>query len=455
MASRTKILMERVLMVGCFLVCSEVALQSTYTSLGAPECYRSNGSIGRGQLQITQKVDIWSAGCVLSEAAIWVSRGMRGLLEYRRRRKQETSEIPEFQDGDCFHDGERALRVVQEMHEFLPDFIRGGDHITQAVSDMALEMLVTSDRRPDASSLVRRAERIVTEADNKLIQRRSLIGGAQPMNDFLNSPHIRKPPPELPPSVSQTNYYVPSQFKTERPVYDGPGNHLINKHTHYRNHIDPSRQSRYYDLVNNSEIDPFEEHKDQGPSHDRQSDSPRNQKFSAPHHSTPTIYQEEMWNSTQIRDREFVNSRWENNSRTTTRASPQRINPNLRESRRIQLDNPHAQHPQNGNHEFTKETYPDSKTSLETMSRRSVASPSTLPIKPCGQYSHLKNLSMADALNWKKVKKQGVKDPLLPDAHLLDQLNKRDHVSFPFWQFNLSVQLRRPGFYNRRLFFHE
>ena len=376
---------------------------------------------------------------------MWVSRGRPGLLEYRRRRKQETDGIHDFQDGDCFHDGEKVLRVVGEMHGDLPDFVRGGDHITLAVSEMALEMLVASDLRPEAKYFVGKAERIVTEAENEPNQRRSL---RRDVHDSFN-PHIRKPPPELPPL---TSYPITSHFKPERPIYDALGNHLIQRSTHSANRIDSSREDQYYDPISDSGTNPFEEHGDQALSHDQESDCSQNRTFSNLYQSTPTTHQEKIRNSTQSLHHDFVDSRLGNNSRTTNRGSPRQTNHNFRESQRIQLNTPLTPSPRNRNPKFTEVTYPDPKHSLESMSatslaecdrpfssRRSVISPNVLPAKPRRQSSHLKTLSVSGGLHWKTLRKQGVRNAFLPYADLLGQLNKRDHVSLPFKRFWLCI----------------
>ena len=137
-------------------------------STGAPECYRPDVDTERCSLAVKQNVDIWSIGCVLSEAAIWVVRGWDGLEEYRRRRRLETKEVPNFEEGECFHNGVETLAVVREMHRDLDEEIRRADHITQAACSMIPYMLVESGGRLNANQLYRRSRRIIEEANDEL-----------------------------------------------------------------------------------------------------------------------------------------------------------------------------------------------------------------------------------------------------------------------------------------------
>ncbi len=119
---------------------------------------------------VKQVVDIWSIGCVLSEAAIWVVRGLNGLEEYRRRRRLETIEVPNFEEGECFHNGVETLAIVREMHRDLHEQVRRADHVTQAACSMVEDMLVEAEGRPTANYLHRKSWRIIEVAIVELKQ---------------------------------------------------------------------------------------------------------------------------------------------------------------------------------------------------------------------------------------------------------------------------------------------
>ena len=168
-------------------------------SIGAPECYRTGNYMQRCELPVKQSVDIWSAGCVLSEAAIWVVRGKDGLKEYRRRRRLETKEASNFEESECFHNGVETLDVVREMHRDLYDEVRRTDYITRAACSMVTDMLVVeSDDRPTATHLYKKSKRIIHEATDELKR-----------SSNRTSMHSPTSPLQLPPEVPYDNARIP------------------------------------------------------------------------------------------------------------------------------------------------------------------------------------------------------------------------------------------------------
>lgn len=137
---------------------------------GAPECFRSNQLIDRHGLRVSQKVDIWSLGCVFSEAAVWVVLGPDGLEDYRNQRKEATGEIdPPFNGGDCFHNGEKVLDIVLRMHKLVQNRARGCDYITgQVLETMVDEMLWHWSVRPSAEQLRTKSQKIIVKANEQL-----------------------------------------------------------------------------------------------------------------------------------------------------------------------------------------------------------------------------------------------------------------------------------------------
>lgn len=120
-------------------------------------------------MQVTPSVDIYSLGCVFSEAAIWVVRGWDGLQEYRRRRRMETQNIANFRGSDCFHDGDTTLSVVNEMHNNLIHDCGRSDHVTEAaLTHMIREMLEVQDGRRTARVLYIKSDRILSAAVKEL-----------------------------------------------------------------------------------------------------------------------------------------------------------------------------------------------------------------------------------------------------------------------------------------------
>ncbi|KAF7544091.1 hypothetical protein G7Z17_g10225 [Cylindrodendrum hubeiense] len=127
-------------------------------SSGAPECSHHATYTQRGPHRITTEADIFSMGCVMSDAAAWVVGGQSGRDEYRKKRANETKEIPSFNrsghDG-CFHDGVYALNAVAEMHDAINDSVSDFDFITPGVLKLAQDhmLLRQGDGRWVASEL--------------------------------------------------------------------------------------------------------------------------------------------------------------------------------------------------------------------------------------------------------------------------------------------------------------
>lgn len=160
----------------------------------------------QSDITVKQNVDIWSLGCVYSEAARWVAGGYKGLKEYRAERKAETDLIRHFRDGDCFHNGEKALKAVQRSHKKTRDSLCWQDHITGQVIDILIkEMLDISAGRPTAMQVWLKSQRILDEAQEKLDE-----GGE--ISTRIRGPSYppRQPdpplPPHLPPGMSRNSH---------------------------------------------------------------------------------------------------------------------------------------------------------------------------------------------------------------------------------------------------------
>ena len=112
---------------------------------GAPECVRGEDS----QTRVSRAIDIWSLGCVFSEAACWVVLGESGIQQFSSLREQATKSLSREQtswsstDGIFirpparqFHDGINVLKEVRQWHEHLRTTVRQTDVITGRVLDL-------------------------------------------------------------------------------------------------------------------------------------------------------------------------------------------------------------------------------------------------------------------------------------------------------------------------------
>ena len=196
---------------------------------GAPECYRADSDIEKLPLLVKQGVDIWSLGCIFSEAAVWVVYGRDGLSEYRRRRGVETALIPDFRDGNCFHDEWLVLDTVTKIHRTLADDIRVRDHVTGAIVDMVTKaMLIEQDSRPSAKFLSHRTKEILREAETKLGRSASYAGTGSVSGTVAQSPP--RTPPEPPPGHFQSRSTNSHSRHLARHTYAGsPASTSYNK----------------------------------------------------------------------------------------------------------------------------------------------------------------------------------------------------------------------------------
>lgn len=92
---------------------------------------------------VTQGFDIWSLGCVFSEAATWILLGPRGVKQYRYARKSiansskvDSISLTEITGDDCFHNNESISQAVIDWHEYLKHSLRQGDKVTGAIIDL-------------------------------------------------------------------------------------------------------------------------------------------------------------------------------------------------------------------------------------------------------------------------------------------------------------------------------
>ncbi|KAL8842972.1 MAG: hypothetical protein Q9176_002275 [Flavoplaca citrina] len=187
---------------------------------GAPECYRSDDFLERSKLSVQPLIDIWSFGCVCSEAAVWVVLGLSGLIQYRNERQQEIAGKNTSQDGSCFHDGEKVLQAVESTHDRLSrkGLVRSADHVTKPVLDqMVSAMLIEHEGRQNAIWLWKKSQKLLNEARSEIInvthqtvhrESDSTVSNARffgrdmpqtpPHTSYGGNQHMHGPPPNLP-----------------------------------------------------------------------------------------------------------------------------------------------------------------------------------------------------------------------------------------------------------------
>ncbi|KAL8702872.1 MAG: hypothetical protein Q9201_003963 [Fulgogasparrea decipioides] len=96
----------------------------------APETLRPDMMVGSFPVQVKPDVDVWSVGCVLSEAAVWSKFGWRRVREYRNRRREEVKKMRNWEGEYIFHDGTEVLSTVRGIHKHIMKEARELDQVT-------------------------------------------------------------------------------------------------------------------------------------------------------------------------------------------------------------------------------------------------------------------------------------------------------------------------------------
>jgi serine/threonine protein kinase len=113
-------------------------------------------------MMVKQNVDIWSFGCILAEAAVWLIHGYPGLENFRLSRRAAISAISNMKGGDWFHDGTKVLPIVLETMDNLKNDFRKSDQVTGPILDtLVMVMLDEPDVRYTAKQAHTYALRIL------------------------------------------------------------------------------------------------------------------------------------------------------------------------------------------------------------------------------------------------------------------------------------------------------
>lgn len=407
---------------------------------GAPECYRSDEFLATSRIEVKQNVDVWSLGCIYSEAATWVVQGWKGLQAYRLARLLETSSM-NFDGGDCFHNGEAVLATVINVPEKLKDFIRPSDHVTKPVLElMVREMLEDAVGRPTAIQLWRKASRILREAEKNCTRpnadqlsrahpKHSIKEGSQP--SLPSDPHTPPYSPTTPyqngpstqPSSSQKARRIPSDPRSQPPPTFGdfhrqhspePMEEGDEERQHPPNRDNPRRARKTTELRNHT---PPSLH-NEGEVDDDQFDETTSLVPYGPYTNTTlpriprqyyTSASHDSFQNQALTEAGFANEGAYRNSTGSFHNPPSRkpTQQTIPEG----IPGRYSVHlPKNNSHQLP----PPPPTSG---SRKAPANKRRPPLLP-----------VATALQWKNDKKNRVKGTHLPDDQFLFDLNHRDHV---------------------------
>jgi hypothetical protein len=135
----------------------------------APELTRQR--IFGTHTNVSQSIDTWSFGCVLSVAATWVVLGYQGILQYRTLREQALSNsTSEGHPTDRFHDCRHVLPEIRRWHGFLRGHLRVSDTTTEAVLDLIDTHMLQHDIRDryEFDKLCTKLTEIIHTAEQKM-----------------------------------------------------------------------------------------------------------------------------------------------------------------------------------------------------------------------------------------------------------------------------------------------
>jgi serine/threonine protein kinase len=115
------------------------------TYLGAPECGRYD--VKRRPIPVSQKIDVWSIGCVLSIAATWVLSGFSGIRKFEECLKMAVRDnsTNDHRNTPSFHNGRNVLSDVTRWHNVMRCKIRSNDYITSGILDLIDDHLLQGD----------------------------------------------------------------------------------------------------------------------------------------------------------------------------------------------------------------------------------------------------------------------------------------------------------------------
>lgn len=153
---------------------------------------------------MTPAVDIWSLGCVFSEAAVWSHYGGRRVKEYRRTRSREIKwKTNDSVEGEqIFHWGGRLLDTVEDAHE---DMFQGNSAshkiVREILRQVVVGMLHHDGPRPHAKTMFDKAKEIIKRrADIHEITLVRPGGSAEcELAGSSNASSKTKSPPQVPP----------------------------------------------------------------------------------------------------------------------------------------------------------------------------------------------------------------------------------------------------------------
>lgn len=419
--------------------------------IGAPETYRLDDTTDSFHVQVRPDVDVWSLGCVFSEAAVWSRYGWNWVLEYRYQRQEEVKQTLGVDGEHLFHDGHHVLTTVQDIHEQIIKRPRSIDHvIVEILCFLNDNMLLTEDEpRSTAQQVYHRSKSII----NKIREKYSVPATNAPSRKDEEAKSINDPegrpmtPPSVPPgyvSGSAANSHKPIGMRVGTSSLVSPMSNnkshspnlqhtLANRRYHSRERYD-NRQNHQHD----NQFGPF------------QSDSMSLHNLPDP--PSPAIsYQSsyiDRFNALSLNTQDLDSREHRRLHRETMgeTSRPGSIAPDKASLRRSKTEKTNSSHPGR----YSSESYPNTiskppspisdpklPTPPPSFSSNHHDSQSSMNVEhkssPSSKYQRREDalerpyLSLTEGLEWKQNRKRGLQCSL-PGQENLTYLDERDHV---------------------------
>ncbi|KAI1089040.1 hypothetical protein F5B19DRAFT_468927 [Rostrohypoxylon terebratum] len=166
---------------------------------GAPECDRVRLD---STISLSQAIDTWSFGCILSISATWIALGYQGIRAYDelrriavkklRERKGKGENITLPAADNAFHDGVDVLPEVRDWHTYLRKVLRVTDTVTGRILDLVDQtmLLRESTRRSKCSGLYNAIQGQLNDAQDhydRLVKKGELKHIAESVKEALLS----------------------------------------------------------------------------------------------------------------------------------------------------------------------------------------------------------------------------------------------------------------------------
>ena len=170
---------------------------------GAPETFRPDDTADSFPVQVRPDVDIWSVGCVFSEAAVWSRFGWKRVLEYRNRRQDEVRGHLKLDGEYLFHDGHDVLETVQDIHEHIAKRARIIDYVTVEILRLLNDDMLLNENEPrySAKQVFHKSRRVINATRKKFEAPEAEVSSREDEDNGNNSDSEERPktPPSVPP----------------------------------------------------------------------------------------------------------------------------------------------------------------------------------------------------------------------------------------------------------------